>query len=92
MTRLKMDLNNLLKRDAYKSIDDMYDKGLITLDEAIKMMAERVGLEESVFRTVKEDSFVMADMSEYDLLKKVRASSTDALREYMRWHKEGVQV
>ena len=92
MTRLKMDLNNLLKRYAYKSIDDMYDKGLITLDEAIKMMAERVGLEESVFRTVKEDSFVMADMSEYDLLKKVRASSTDALREYMRWHKEGVQV
>lgn len=92
MTRLKMDLNNLLKRDAYKSIDDMYDKGLITLDEAIKMMAERVGLEESVFKTVKEDSFVMADMSEYDLLKKVRASSTDALREYMRWHKEGVQV
>jgi len=84
MTRLKMDLNNLLKRDAYKSIDDMYDKGLITLDEAIKMMAERVGLEESVFRTVKEDSFVMADMSEYDLLKKVRGSSTDALREYMR--------
>lgn len=92
MTRLKMDLNNLLKRDAYKSIDDMYDKGLITLDEAIKMMAERVGLEESVFKTVKEDSYVMADMSEYDLLKKVRASSTDALREYMRWHKEGVQV
>ena len=92
MTRLKMDLNNLLKRDAYKSIDDMYDKGLITLDEAIKMMAERVGLEESVFRAVREDSFVMADMSEYDLLKKVRASSTDALREYMRWHKEGVQV
>ena len=92
MTRLKMDLNNLLKRDAYKSIDDMYDKGLITLDEAIKMMAERVGLEESVFRAVKEDSFVMADMSEYDLLKKVRGSSTDALREYMRWHKEGVQV
>ena len=42
MTRLKMDLNNLLKR--------------------------------------------------YDLLKKVRGSSTDALREYMRWCKEGVQV
>ena len=92
MTKLRMDLNNLLKRDAYKGIDGIYDKGLITLEEAIKMMAERVGLEEDVFKTVKEDSFVMADMSEYDLLKKVRASSTDAHREYMRWHKEGVQV
>lgn len=88
MTRLRTDLGNLLKRDAYKGIECIYDKGLITLEEAIKMMAERVGLEEDVFRAVKEDSFTMADMSEYDLLKKVRGSSTDTLREYMRWYKE----
>ena len=84
-------LEKALEKEAYKSIVDKYEKGLITLEEAIKMMAERVGLEEDVFRAVKEDSFTMADMSEYDLLKKVRGSSTDTLREYVRWCKaEGV--
>ena len=92
MTHFRKELNKLLKKEAYSGYIDLCNRGLMTFNETMKCISERICLEEDVFKTVKEDSFVMADMSEYDLLKKVRASSTDALREYMRWHKEGVQV
>ena len=92
MTHFRKELNKLLKKEAYSSYIDLCNRGLMTFNETMTCISERICLEEDVFKTVKEDSFVMADMSEYDLLKKIRASSTDALREYIRWHKEGVQV
>ena len=86
MTEFRKELNKLLKREAFASYESLYNKGLITLNEAMVGISERICLEEDVFNAVKDDRFSMIDMTENELRKKIETSSIDTLKGYMDWY------
>ena len=79
-------LEKALEREAYKSIVDKYEKGLCTLEEALIELGERAELEDTVFRAVIKDPFTMLGTTNYDMLMKIRETSTATLNEYMDWY------
>ena len=92
MTQFREELNKLLKKEAYSGYIDLCNRGLMTFNEAMTYISERICLEEDVFNAVKGDKFSMIDMTEDELKKKVEAASTDTLKEYMDWHLNGKKV
>lgn len=86
MTQFRKDLNRLLKRKAYSSYIDLCNRGLMTFNETMTCISERICLEEDVFNAVHEDKFSMTDMTEDELKRKVETASTDTLKEYMDWY------
>ena len=86
MTQFRKELNKLLKKEAYSSYINLCNRGLMTFNEAMTYISERICLEEDVFNAVSADKFSMIDMTEDELKKKVEAASTDTLREYMDWY------
>ena len=89
MTQFRKDLNRLLKRKAYSSYIDLCNRGLMTFNETMTCISERICLEEDVFNAVREDKFSMTDMTEDELKRKVETASTDTLKEYMDWYLNG---
>lgn len=92
MTQFRKKLNKLLKKEAYSSYIDLYNRGLMTFNEVMTYISERICLEEDVFNAVSGDKFSMIDMTEAELKKKVEAASTDTLKEYMDWYLNGKKV
>ena len=86
MTQFRKELNRLLKKEAYSNYIDLCNRGLMTFNEAMTCISERICLEEDVFNAVKGDKFSMIAMTEDELRKKVEAASTDTLKEYMDWY------
>lgn len=86
---MKMFIENLEKafeRETYKSIIDRYEKGLCTFEETLMELGERAELEDTVFRAVIKDPFMMLGTTNYDMLQKIRETSTATLNEYMDWY------
>lgn len=92
MTQFRKDLNKLLKRECNQNYIRLYEKGLITINEVMVYISERICLEEDVFNAVKEDKFSMINTTEDELKKKVETASTDTLKEYMDWYLNGRRV
>ena len=92
MTQFRKELNKLLKKEAYSGYIDLCNRGLMTFNEAMTYISERICLEEDVFNAVSGDKFSMIDMTEAELKKKVEAASTDTLKEYMDWYLNGKRV
>ena len=92
MPQFRKDLNKLLKRECNQNYIRLYEKGLITINEVMVYISERICLEEDVFNAVREDRFTMLDMTESELKKKVEAASTDTLKAYMDWYLNGKRV
>ena len=89
MTQFRKDLNRLLKKEAYSNYIDLCNRGLMTFNETMSCISERICLEEDVFNAVREDKFSMTDMTEDELKRKVETASTDTLKEYMDWYLNG---
>ena len=92
MTQFRKELNRLLKKEAYSGYIDLCNRGLMTFNETMTCISERICLEEDVFNAVKGDKFSMIYMTEDELKKKVETASTDTLKEYMDWYLNGKRV
>lgn len=92
MTQFRKDLNRLLRKEAYSSYIDLYNRGLMTFKETMIHISERICLEEDVFNAVKGDKFSMIYTTEDELKKKVETASTDTLKEYIDWYLNGKKV
>lgn len=89
MTQFKKDFNKLLKREGIAALVDAYERGVITLNEAIISISERICLEEDVFNAVRNDGFTMFGITEGELKKKIEKTPTGDLSNYMDWFLNG---
>lgn len=87
MTEFRKSLNKLLKEDVFAKIVNDYNSSRMTFKEAIWSIAERMELEDDVFWEVKNDMFVMADMTDEELQKKIKDTKTSELEEYLAWRR-----
>lgn len=85
MPEFRRKLYGLLREEAIVEIIECHENGLMTFDEAIKAIAERIELEKDVYWEVVNNSFIMAEMTEEDLKKKIKSSKTSVLLQYMAW-------
>lgn len=85
MTEFRKELNKLFKEKAIAEIIDSHEDGRSTFKEAIRAIAERMELEDDVFWAVKDDKFVMCTMTDEELVKKIKSTKTEELREFMKW-------
>lgn len=89
MTQFKKDFNKLLKREGIAALVDAYERGVITLNETIISISERICLEEDVFNAVRNDGFTMFGITEGELKKKIEKTPTGDLSNYMDWYLNG---